>query len=215
MGEEELGSSSFPPPMTYLSLLQCPVCLLTLSDPITLHCGHSVCAKHLHPSALCPLPLCTSRPRPQIPPSSPSSSRVPQPRIRTERRLDITISKLISLIVPADVPTREDAANSSSNDNLLPAPAPVSPVYRTTRPREESASPPHRLRKRRRQRKSSDSPPLFNVNITPPSQNTQELFEKDLRSELNCEICLMLFYQPVTTPCQHVCYSDPACFIPC
>ena len=220
MEEDELGSSSFPPPMSYLPLLQCPVCLLTLSDPTTLHCGHSVCAKHLHLSTTC---ICTSH-RPQISASSSrvaylpptSSTRVPQPRIRTERKLDVTISKLISLIVPADVLTREDgvASNStiSDNDDLSPAPVAVSPIYRTTRPREESASPPHGPHKRRRPRRSGDSP-LFNVNVAPPPQNAQERFEKDLRSELNCEICLMLFYQPVTTPCQHVRYSDSVCCI--
>lgn len=29
-------------------------------------------------------------------------------------------------------------------------------------------------------------------------------FEKDLMAELTCEICFMLLYQPITTPCQHV-----------
>ena len=33
-------------------------------------------------------------------------------------------------------------------------------------------------------------------------------FEKELLSELSCEICFTLFYQPVTTPCQHVRFSS-------
>jgi hypothetical protein len=29
-------------------------------------------------------------------------------------------------------------------------------------------------------------------------------FQKDLLAELTCEICFVLLYQPITTPCQHV-----------
>lgn len=37
-----------------------------------------------------------------------------------------------------------------------------------------------------------------------PSSLSQYSFEKDLLLELTCEICFMLFYEPITTPCQHV-----------
>jgi hypothetical protein len=36
------------------------------------------------------------------------------------------------------------------------------------------------------------------------SSDDSNQFEKVLLTELSCEICFMLFYQPVTTPCQHV-----------
>ncbi|KAF7790833.1 hypothetical protein EIP86_001790 [Pleurotus ostreatoroseus] len=35
-------------------------------------------------------------------------------------------------------------------------------------------------------------------------------FEKELKSELLCEICFAMMWQPVTTPCQHVRLSFPA-----
>ncbi|KAH0587535.1 hypothetical protein H2248_006317 [Termitomyces sp. 'cryptogamus'] len=36
-------------------------------------------------------------------------------------------------------------------------------------------------------------------------------FEKDLLAELTCEICFTLFYDPITTPCQHE--SIPSCHV--
>lgn len=265
-------------PSDFIPLLECPVCHSTLSDPTTLHCGHSVCAEHVHPAAVvpsshrppppnasmpipqipptCPLSICTSHrssgsSRPQIPASSrvaylpaprssthgPLEAPYVQPRVRTERKLDVTICKVISLIDRTEdddgfVPTREDDSgtdedsneeddlNSAAPASALPPPTPVSPMHRNgsgSRPREESGSPSsstHRPRKRRRQRRSSGTgaaPALFNANVTPPPvapQNSQERFEKDLRSEMNCEICFMLFYQPITTPCQHVSHQN-------
>lgn len=35
-------------------------------------------------------------------------------------------------------------------------------------------------------------------------KSPQTKLEKDLMAELTCEICFMLLYQPITTPCQHV-----------
>ncbi|KAI0068857.1 hypothetical protein BV25DRAFT_1792197 [Artomyces pyxidatus] len=37
----------------------------------------------------------------------------------------------------------------------------------------------------------------------PPAPDAAVRFEKELLSELTCEICFMLLYQPITTPCQH------------
>ncbi|KAI0269157.1 PUA-like domain-containing protein [Gloeopeniophorella convolvens] len=38
--------------------------------------------------------------------------------------------------------------------------------------------------------------------MEPPAQSADR-FEKELLTELSCEICFMLLYQPVTSPCQH------------
>ncbi|KAF8076410.1 LON-domain-containing protein [Lyophyllum atratum] len=57
-----------------------------------------------------------------------------------------------------------------------------------------------------RQRSTRHDQPLLPPD--PPSANANlELilarFEKDLLSELTCEICFTLFFEPITTPCQH------------
>ncbi|KAI9512173.1 PUA-like domain-containing protein [Russula earlei] len=80
-----------------LPLLHCPLCLSTLTAPVTLYCGHSVCAKHVSlpphlPSSSqshlhlplrlsrltpCPIERCTASPSALSPlPNIPSSSRV-------------------------------------------------------------------------------------------------------------------------------------------
>jgi hypothetical protein len=41
--------------------------------------------------------------------------------------------------------------------------------------------------------------------ITQPTTHSPDVaIEKQLLVELTCEICYMLLYQPITTPCQHV-----------
>ena len=75
----------------------------------------------------------------------------------------------------------------------------------TLRRRSLSPSPSRgeRPRKRRRLRLRHHRPP------TPAMPNTDlgaELL-RDLKTELVCEICFALMWQPVTTPCQHVSYS--------
>ncbi|OBZ76043.1 LON peptidase N-terminal domain and RING finger protein 1 [Grifola frondosa] len=56
-----------------------------------------------------------------------------------------------------------------------------------------------RARKRRRRLPRSHAPPRPPPQATDPTTN----FEKELLTELNCEICFALLWQPVTTPCQH------------
>ena len=66
---------------------------------------------------------------------------------------------------------------------------------------------------------NSDGPSRTDVNRPQPSrldaeprqdpgeggdENFQTRIEKELLTELNCEICFTIYYQPVTTPCQHV-----------
>lgn len=37
-----------------------------------------------------------------------------------------------------------------------------------------------------------------------PEENLRTKIDKELLTELSCEICFTIYYQPVTTPCQHV-----------
>lgn len=46
--------------------------------------------------------------------------------------------------------------------------------------------------------------PLHDSSSTLSRDATLARFEKDLLTELTCEICFVLFFQPTTTPCQHV-----------
>lgn len=85
-------------------------------------------------------------------------------------------------------------------------------LHSGTRPRapSESSSANSRPRKRRRgtasQRPTLETTDSWNNAGARQSEplDAQGRFEKDLISELTCEICFMLLYRPVTTPCQHV-----------
>lgn len=228
-----------PPPappmhLSLLPLLRCPVCHARLHAPTTLRCGHSVCAHHLRPClSHCPVPRC-SHPAPShpiIPPtssvayhpapssssSSPSSSVLPLPQ-----RVDVTLSKVLDLIVrvqpdPATPTNSEDSEDSPNVQSISPASS-----YSRRRPR--SADEANRPRKRRRHRPptcdTDDGPDLLShlvaasarqrsvrhdQPLSPPSPppTASDLFEKNLLAELTCEICFNLFYDPITTPCQH------------
>ncbi|TDL29500.1 hypothetical protein BD410DRAFT_779913 [Rickenella mellea] len=56
--------------------------------------------------------------------------------------------------------------------------------------------PTSRPRKRRRQRCADQS-------LSEPSAVPNQQLYKELNEQLTCEICFMLLYEPVTTPCQH------------
>lgn len=77
-----------------------------------------------------------------------------------------------------------------------------SPDQRKRRSRSRSPDAPSRPRKRRRR---LQHPPR--TRHSPPElteRNPTARFEKELLSELTCDICSQLFVQPVTAPCQHV-----------
>lgn len=96
-------------PAHLLPLLRCPLCspLRLLTAPLTLRCGHTVCAEHVRPcssssaatTVRCPLPTCTSAftaPHPDagagvIPTAS--ASALPAPA-----RVDVTTNKLLTLV---------------------------------------------------------------------------------------------------------------------
>ncbi|KAF8897554.1 PUA-like domain-containing protein [Infundibulicybe gibba] len=197
-----------PPPSPHhiALLLKCPVCRNKLVAPTTLRCGHTICSAH-H-SDRCPVDPCSHPPETQ-----PSSSRVayfPAPHSHTTSaptalRVDVSINKILALL---------DTHSPPSTSN--------------TRPRDSpDSSPSLRPRKRRRQLSPDDNDDASvsddgddddddddllshlrrqsqHQRLTRPDEPlAPDRFEKDLLSELTCEICFMLFYQPTTTPCQH------------
>ncbi|EIN10633.1 LON-domain-containing protein [Punctularia strigosozonata HHB-11173 SS5] len=151
---------------------------------------------------------------------------VPNARITVPHpRVDVTVSKLLALATRYSVrrphtPPRVhegDSSDSDDEDDLYAAPdAPPRsspPSAHARRERDTSTSPPQPPRKRRRRQETSSlhsttpsPPPSSRVSYasrvpspTPPAAR----FEKDVLNELTCEICFALFFQPITTPCQH------------
>lgn len=216
-----------PSPNVILPLLHCPLCSPSrlLTDPTTLRCGHTVCSSHMT-SDLCPIPTCSSTPAnftPAIPPSSrvaffPAATEnhtsSPEP---AERRIDVRVRKLVELVTRAAeyegeqpdhlVETYSDSGDDSNDEPVaFPPPSssagrPVTPVTGPSSSIDLSSPASSRPRKRRRLRTSNSRLPDFH-----PSGAGAILlaeFDKNLTTELTCEICFMLFYQPVTTPCQH------------
>jgi hypothetical protein len=220
-----------PMPSLLSPLLRCPICNNPLDSPTTLHCGHSICSTHIADN--CPVPDCSPQNKstnPNIPVSStvlffPAESPEPAfPPISTSR-VDVTISKIISLVsrVDAELDVHLPGHSSDDEDDIPPPPRVSSSSL--IRPRRDSTPSPPRVRKRRRysspapeeddllshlrkqsavQRSTRHDEPLLPSH--PPSTRDEILsrFEKELLTELSCDICCTLFYQPVTTPCQHV-----------
>ncbi|KAH7914338.1 PUA-like domain-containing protein [Hygrophoropsis aurantiaca] len=209
-----------PNPQRILPLLHCPVCSPScpLTSPATLHCGHTVCAIHVRPTS-CPVPTCSTAHPAQTTPNIPPSSSVaffpaqPQdqnilhsPPTDAFTRSDVTIGKILPIVYRAlaaidspDEPFIETYHDSGDESDEEPGPStppsaspPPSPTNRSPSP--SSSRPRKRLRRRSGQHHSG-----------PPQSRPDPLasFDKELTSELTCEICFMLLYQPVTTPCQH------------
>lgn len=150
-------------------------------------------------------------------------------------RVDVTICKILSLVQRAiqwqardnnhvPVPAASDD-DGSDDDSREPTPHKANRVSqslgRSSRPSSpelqeptDLAVKPPRLRQGRpsrrpfkRQRRGSQTAP---PSLPSPPVSPSSRFEKELLTELTCEICFMLLYQPVSTPCQHVRYS---CFV--
>jgi Lon protease-like protein len=239
-------------------LFHCPVCPTPspLVAPVTLFCGHTVCARHVlisSPSprllrlSSCPLPSCTVSPsNPATLPNIPTSSRVtiyPATDVQLDvdaaafatipqSRTDVTINKLASIVHRHDRLSRSTAtldsgsgSDSDSDDEEISdtnttRPSPSQPGASTPGstsivPSDASSSSsistqiassldaslqhqaPARSNARKRRRKHLPPP----RRLDSPAQSTD--FEKELLNELSCEICFMLLYQPITSPCQH------------
>ncbi|KAI1786509.1 hypothetical protein LXA43DRAFT_53207 [Ganoderma leucocontextum] len=92
-------------------------------------------------------------------------------------------------------PTRDSADPSTASGSSSPR-----------RPRSPEASPSLHPRKRRRRLRL---PPASSQSHAQPHHRndhdryTSDRLEKELLTELSCEICFGLFWQPITTPCQH------------
>ncbi|KZT24500.1 hypothetical protein NEOLEDRAFT_1134878 [Neolentinus lepideus HHB14362 ss-1] len=147
-------------------------------------------------------------------------------------KVDIVVSKVIGVLTRMDrldkeddtfVRTREEDECSDNEDSSGEMadrhPRPTrSPTPRAQdsanarRERSRSSSPPSpsrppRKRRRRLHDLDSQAEQRSNVPRLPsPSREIGSLsarLEKELMAELTCEICYMLLYQPITTPCQH------------
>ncbi|KAI0776075.1 hypothetical protein BD413DRAFT_526275 [Trametes elegans] len=216
-------------PRDLLPLLHCPLCPPSslLRAPVTLHCGHTFCAAHLAsrdaPSTSkasdnvpmlpqCPLPTCSS------PSRAPTAFANAPP-------LDVSVNKILELLVagetdetppspppphnPEECTDSEYEVDSDSDLDYLPL-RPQSPASIGSHPaspptrRAESAHRPSRSsptqadRGHRSRSRSQPSPRLH-----PRKRRRRSHRHKELLTELTCEICFGLFWQPVTTPCQH------------
>ena len=181
-----------------LSLLACPLCAQQVESPVTLLCGHTLCAHHVEQDgqlrlAPCPVPTCTVLSSDSASPEIPSTSRVkyipaplpspdaapaPAPFASIGRRTDITASKIAAIVrrhATEDTVSPYSSGDSTDAETDGDGPLPTS----VERPKK----------RRRRQQ---------------PSEELRASLDKELTTELICEICLLLLYKPLTTPCQHV-----------
>ena len=251
-----------------LPLLTCPLCPShsTLTAPVTLYCGHTVCAKHVslpaHRSSEssqshthlpillhltpCPLQDCTASPTAPPPPlDMPSSSHVTffpavghQPdndasafATIPDSRIDVTINNLTAIIhrydqqhqaqSPQHLPGTDSSSGSDSQtdeeilDNRDSSPTRASITGSSANTGEGPSSMPrqissdgqqHPARMSARKRRRKRLPPPRRLSA--PAQSADQ-FEKELLAELSCEICLTIYYQPITSPCQHVSLPIP------
>ncbi|QRV87628.1 ATP-dependent protease La (LON) substrate-binding domain [Ceratobasidium sp. AG-Ba] len=128
-------------------------------------------------------------------------------------RLDVTISKLLELVTTAtrtqtasaagstaqhlsDSESDEDEAQPTQNRYLRPARSPATDRGQSGIPSAVRIPP----RPSKRQRTVA---PVQTATGLPDRSPAAPAFEKELLSELTCEICYMLLYNPITTPCQH------------
>ncbi|KAG6919417.1 hypothetical protein DXG01_006300 [Tephrocybe rancida] len=227
-------------PLSLLPLLRCPVCNDQFDAPTTLHCGHTVCTKHLRPHS-CPVPTCAPH-EAAAPPNIPSSSTVayyPAPTDQppqtdnsdipsTSSRIDVTVSKVLDLVARAQRDLEHTHPAALSTPDSDESDDDHSPPATSSRRRSRSDHSQERPRKRRRQyspdqdegdpdndllshlvatsarqRSTRHDQPLLPPDPPSAAQISDAIlarFEKDLLSELTCEICFTLFYDPITTP---------------
>ncbi|KIK68148.1 hypothetical protein GYMLUDRAFT_69155 [Collybiopsis luxurians FD-317 M1] len=165
------------------SLLRCPICDTYLSNPSTLHCGHSICSVH-------------------------NSCSLHSPPVLSQNKVDITLQKIIHLV------NRHSSSNTSQtrahhdlddHDDQDTAERPSKRArtmsFNDQDEDEEDDLLSHLRSESTRQRTLRDDEPL--IPSEPRIRATTESFEKELFTELSCEICFSLLYEPVTTPCQH------------
>ncbi|KAF8204996.1 LON-domain-containing protein [Pholiota molesta] len=210
-------------PSALAPLLRCPAGPHALRNPTALPCGHAVCSVHLDAAPLCPVPVCPLPPapaRPRIPALSrvhyaaapPAQPPVPPPV--SDHRSDVTLNKIIALVdrtLARLHPDPSPAPDSDSDSDAADAPRPASsarPAARRDSSHPRSPLPPPvrgrpRAPRPRRPAAPPSLPPTSGPPVPPSDDAILAEFDKKLLEELTCHICYVLFYQPVTTPCQH------------
>lgn len=177
----------------------------------------------------CPLPTCRPRARrqfitPNIPPEStvayypPIVQPTPEPgesnRITvSDPRLDVSIGRVLYLLEKAgnwqsrenyeprlteESDGTDDESQGEDRDNEFSLSQPGS------RPRNSNARRRSRPASRTQKRSRNDGDWDGSHYRHRTREELVERFNKELSESLTCEICFMLLYQPVTTPCQHV-----------
>lgn len=244
-------------PASLLPILSCPLCDTpnSLTNPTTLHCGHSLCQAHLDRYPSCPVPGCTIDPAPDLPtPANPNVLVLHPPAdvyptlpeecpLPPRPKVDVTLSKVVNLVrraalnepslaLPSNppLPTPSDLDDDTEEDSFqsltISIPSSSTSPPSLTRPRDSpEPSSPIRPRKRRRcntppPSQIDDEPDLLTFfrqqatqqrsvrhdqPLIPDPAAQQDRFKNELLAELTCEICFTLLFEPVTTPCQHVC----------
>ncbi|TBU32730.1 hypothetical protein BD311DRAFT_713585 [Dichomitus squalens] len=174
----------------------------------------------------CPLPTCC----PSSPRYPATFSRTPPIDVTTNKLLELVLRASRDDLQPDSPPPhfsddyedRTDSEREYDSDSdleylpLSPQPPSFPGTPSTTRgtnqPRtgsSRSRSPPEaspRLHPRKRRRRLCRRAAGPSRSQAQPHRNDHDRhtqLEKELLSELTCEICFGLFWQPITTPCQH------------
>lgn len=204
-----------------------------LNDPTTLGCGHTICTSHVtlsspplsSPSSssqtgppTCPLPTCELVPstfdirvdiHPEStvayfpPPRTPLRSNVPTSVKAEGVKLDVTISKVLNLVQRSISAQNyvEPVFDHCSEERCLMADVlehTIDDTQEITKSMSKGATKPC---------EGCRMDSLTRLNSEHRSgthQPSNPKFQQELLTELTCEICFMLLYKPVTTPCQHV-----------
>lgn len=202
--ESRLGQYASPPMNQLIHLLTCPVCNLTLAAPTTLHCGHSICSHH---SAVC----C-----PQNPHTIPAQSRVtlnpappaPITALSLTRASDVTLTSILALVQRQNE-DGDDRPRKRRRRHLSPGASTHQPLIQDSSHDDDGDG--DLLTHLRNAAAHQRSIP---IDVPPIQDSTLSDFDKKLLEELTCHICYVLFYRPVTTPCQHVRHLSPLSPIP-
>ncbi|KAF9009062.1 hypothetical protein BDQ17DRAFT_97828 [Cyathus striatus] len=226
------SSSSSPPQSSPAPLHHCPLPSCTNPPPApTLPRIPSQSRVRYHPAPAVPLPPSTSPPAPSEPRLDVSLAKVISLASRTQHLLDAPADHPISRPrshTPSDTDDDHDD-NDEPHSHVFASGARPRPSSASQRPRKRPRhhSPPassshskhttdasqsdepdlltHLRQQAHNDRAVHPDTPLPTHTPSHPHSNDQILarFEKDLLSELTCEICFVIFYQPITTPCQH------------
>ncbi|KAJ3741120.1 PUA-like domain-containing protein [Lentinula detonsa] len=174
-------------PHSIRSLLRCPICTNPLSNPSTLHCGHTICSSHRS---------CTLHSHP----------------FESARRVDVSLQKIIELVnrhCASDLNVGESRVrvrDEEDSDEEEVSQERPSKRARTETQDDLDNEEEHDLLAHLRSESIRQQTLPRNIPVLPSEPRAQDkfdLFEKELVTELTCEICLSLMYVPVTTPCQH------------